>query len=110
MVHQTQALADPALMQRVLDLCRNIDESVSGRDIEPEFFTIGLHTDSRVSFLCNSTDRYFIWKSAKLGRQLMAGGSCANPSCETNQQTRDCIHAGGVPNLHGRFSYSEEAI
>ena len=51
------------------------------------------------------------WKKrqASLGT-LMAGDSCAYPSYETNQQTSNRIHAGGVPNPHCRFSGSEEVI
>ena len=40
----------------------------------------------------------------------IASDSWANPSSETNQQTSNRIHAGGVPNLHGRFNCIEEVI
>jgi hypothetical protein len=42
-VDQAQAFLNSAFAQRLFNLCRNVQETSAGRDVEDEFFTVRLH-------------------------------------------------------------------
>jgi hypothetical protein len=44
-VHEHQAFAHAGLVEALVDLGRDIDERAAAFDLEPEFFSVALHTD-----------------------------------------------------------------